>query len=253
MNRFLTHTILIIVFAAAGCGCSSDETIIVQTNAEAKTVEVIKLSRDKYGFWVSKKYLTNLEKTKSTKKAQEMGADMISIDGSQEIMMMTIHEDGAQNIIIMQTESIGQVYSSDSTKKYDEIRFEGNELSVGNEQYIHASSLHARSSNDLINSTFIANNYDYNGKEVVFDKEGSIKGMDGIISYSLNLDYIDAGMQFDKIFLKYEGEDERRTFLYEFVSDTLFIYELDCIVQSEDSDYCLDVNKGPLKFKLVKD
>ena len=59
-------------------------------------------------------------------------------------------------------------------------------------------------------------------------------------------------MEYDKIYFKRSEQDSTDTYLYEIRDDTLRLFEIDCKYKLGDSNYCLQVGKGVVKYKLVK-
>jgi hypothetical protein len=62
---------------------------------------------------------------------------------------------------------------------------------------------------------------------------------------------MDAGMQYDKIELKYENQ-KAETFIYEFDSGALKIFRINCITFDTENNYCVEIEKGELKYLLKK-
>ncbi len=237
-----------------GCNSSSEKT---NNNIENKieTVnkkEYFKLPDNCFGIWVNEKYLKALRQTHSTKKAGEMGVDdFYRISKENSIMRFDVHESGADNILLMDTKSTGQIFSSDKSEAYFKVKFKENYLIVDNDKYVKAPALENGLVN-LVNRTLFSGKYVIDGKTIQFQESGQIVGIDSVLHFEVNLDYNDAGMQYDKIYLQFKKEKEPRTYLYEFVSDTLVIFNLKCLTMNDDNDYCLEVEKGNVFMKLKK-
>jgi hypothetical protein len=244
---------ILAIVLIAGCSSQTEKTTEQNSDSTKKSVmNYVDLPEKYVGFWVYESYFEALQKTKSTKKAGEMDVDdfyRISKDNS--IMRMNIHEGGADNIILMTSKSDGQIFSSDTTDTYYKVEFRDEFMIVDGKKYIKAPN-NENGFNELVNSAFISGIYLLNGSEIEFKTNGVITGLDSIQNFELNLDYNDAGMQYDKIYLQFNNEKETRTYLYGFNSDTLIISNIDCKTQAEDYDYCLEVEKGETIYKLIK-
>jgi len=225
-----------------------DNTDTKIENANKK--EYIKTPNDCFGFWVNEEYLKTLRQTNSTKKASELDVDdFYRISNDNSIMRLNLHEGGANNFLLMTTKSTGQIFSFDTTEAYFTVEFKDNYLIIENKKYIKAPA-NKNGFVELVNRTLFSGEYIIDGKTIKFKESGEIIGLDSIMHYEANLDYADAGMQYDKIYLQFKKEKKPRTYLYEFISDTLVIFNLDCLTMDEENDYCLEVEKGNEFMKL---
>ncbi len=236
-------------------GCSSITEKKEQTESKSEeiaTAKFVDLSDKHIGFWVNEEYYEVLKESNSTKIAGESGSDdFYRISNDNSIMNMNIHEGGANNLILMESENKGQIFNSDTTESYSTIQFQNETLLTDGKRYIKAPN-GENGFNELVNSAFISGKYLLNGIEVEFKANGTLTGLDSIQKFELNLDYNDAGMQHDKIYLQFNNEKDTRTYLYSFNSDTLTISKIDCKTQAEDYDYCVEVEKGEIIYKLIK-
>jgi len=235
--------------------CSSNTEKKEQTESKSEEIATIKfvaLSDNHIGFWVNEEYYEALKESNSTKIAGESGSDdFYRISNDNSIMNLNIHEGGADNLLLMNSENKGQIFSSDTTESYSKIQFQNGTLLTDSKKYIKAPN-GENGFNELVNSAFISGKYLLNGIEVEFKANGTLTGLDSIQKFELNLDYNDAGMQYDKIYLQFNNEKETRTYLYRFNSDTLTISKIDCKTQAEDYDYCVEVEKGETVYKMIK-
>lgn len=245
MNRSLAC--IVSLFLIISCSTSQQKEIKAKDNEKSAFIPV----PPRYiGLWVNEGYLEELSKTRSTKIAQ--GSDnFYRINNQSSIMKLDLHEGGEENILLMKTPNIGQIFSSDSTKSLNEVAFKDMVMIIDGKRYVKAPD-YDKGLQELVNKAFFSGQYLLRNRLVEFNDNGSVIGLDSIQAYELNLDYADAGMQFDRIYLKYKGIEETKDYLYEFKSDTLIIREINCLAKEEDSDYCLDVEKGPEKFVLIK-
>ncbi len=166
-------------------------------------------------------------------------------------MRLNLHEGGAMNLLLMSSDSRGQIFNSDTSIKYADVLFNDNTLSVGNRKYVK-SPVAEDGLNRLVNRTLFSGNYLFGERSIEFQENGHIVGLDSIIRYKVNLDYADAGMQYDKIFFQFKNEKEPRTYLYKFFADTLVLYNINCLTLDEEYNYCLEVEKGSEFMRIIK-
>ena len=237
-----------------GCNSSTKNT---SDNTDTKMekvdkTEYIETPSTCFGLWVHEEYLKALQQTNSTKKASEMGVDdFYRISTNSSVMRLNLHEGGADNILLMTTKSTGQIFSSDTLEAYFTVEFKDNYMIVENKKYIKARTTE-NGLEELVNRTLFSGKYVINDQTIQFQENGKIIGLDSIVHYKANLDYADAGMQYDKIYLQFNNEKEPRTYLYEFIADALVLYNIDCLTLDEDYDYCLEVEKGTEFMRLKK-
>jgi hypothetical protein len=221
-------------------------------NEKIKKTEYIKTPAACLGFWIHEDYLKALRQTHSTKKASEMGVDdFYRISNDNSVMRLNLHEGGAENILLMTTKSTGQIFSPDTSEAYFKVEFKDKYLIIENNKYIKAPAIENGLA-EIVNRTLFSGQYLVDDQSIEFQENGQIIGLDSIVHYEANLDYADAGMQYDKIYLQFKEEKEPRTYLYEFVSDTLVIYNLKCLTMDEEYNYCVEVEKGNEFMKLKK-
>jgi len=246
MNRLLGC--IVSLFLIIGCSTSQQEEI--ETKNKIDQSVFIPVPAQYKGFWVNEGYLEKLSKTKSTKVAQ--GSDSFyKIYNKNSIMKLDLHEGGEEHILLMTAPDAGQIFNSDSTQSLNKVKFKNGMLIVDEISYIKAPASD-KGFQELVNKAFISGKYLLESKSVEFKDNGLIVGLDSIQDYELNLDYVGPGMEFDIIYLKSKGVNEKKDFLYEFKSDTLIISEIECLTMEEDSDYCLEVEKGRAKYVLIK-
>jgi len=102
----------------------------------------------------------------------------------------------------------------------------------------------------FINSKLMAGKYTLKNTSIEFMNDGTIKGMDSIHSYKINLDYGDAGMQYDLIYLKTTNQNKESDFIYEISGNNLTLFDVNCIEKEED--FCVVIEKGKIKYNLTK-
>jgi hypothetical protein len=244
-----TTLYLLICLIFLGCDLSSKKLNENAENERNIKTEYIETPIELIGFWVNEEYLNALKQTRSTKKSSEMGVDdFYKISDNKSVMRLNLHEGGANNIVLMISKSNGQIFSSDTTESYSKIELNDKFLIIENKKYIKSPV----GLIELVNNTLFVGEYMITNKPIRLEEDGAIIGLDSIVHYEVNLDYADAGMQHDKIYLKFKNEKERKTYLYEFVSDTLKIFNVDCLTMDEENNYCLEVEKGKEFLRLIK-
>lgn len=252
MQKIIVFIFSISLFVT-GCTSRTEETN-EQTTPEIEEVKTesqsIDLPEQYIGFWISEAYFNALKQTKSTKKAGDMEVDdFYKISGDNTIVKMNIHEGGASNIIRMTSEVDGQIFNPDATKAYAKVTFKEGYMFVGTKKYIYTKN-NENGFRKLVNSAFISGEYRLGDTKVVFKNDGTITGLGKAISYQLNLDYNDEGMEYDKIYIQYKNEPKVSTYLYSVHGDTLIISAIDCLVP--EGDYCTEVAVGKTVYQLIQ-
>jgi len=249
-----TKIIIFLILYTSINSCASEKRSEGLTANKERNDSTIKIPAAYYGYWISENYLKDLKATKSTKKAQELGRDdIIRIYDVNTIMRMNLHEGAAENKLQMTNINTGMIVDPVSNKFYNDIEFSSNKLTLDGVSYIKiAGGDDYKKIYDLINKIIIAGKYQIDGKLVEFLDNGLIKGLDSIKSYTLNLDYGDAGMQYDKIYLQFNNEKEERAYIYEINNNALSIIEIKCEEKDPEDDWCLVIDKGTTKYKLTK-
>lgn len=244
---------VILCFILMGCNFQSEPNETESADREEKMqIEYVDLSAEHMGLWVSETYINTLKETRSTKIASGTGVDdFYRISEDHSILRTSIHEGGASNLLLMTSENKGLIFNSDTTKSYAAVEFHDNSLYVDGDVYTKAPD-GKDGLNVLVNSTFIEGKYWLNETEIELKRDGTVLGLDSLKRFELNLDYLDAGMEYDKIYLFFNDEQRYRTYLYAFVSDTLIISKIDCKSEADEYDYCVEVAKGETLYKLVK-
>ena len=243
MNRLISIVILFFLIS-----CSTSEQKEIEEKKPAGKASFIPIPPMYKGLWVNEGYLKELSKTRSTKMAQGKEG-FYKIYDKNSIMQLDLHEGGAENILVMETDKDGQIYSTDSTQALNKVEFKDGIMVIDNVRCIKApdgeSGLQV-----LVNKAFFSGKYLLGEKFIEFKDDGSITGLDSINGFNLNLNYVGPGMQFDLI--NFKLNDKSKDYLYEFKSDTLLISEVDCLVMEEESDFCLEVAKGNEVYRMVK-
>lgn len=242
---------ILIIVLMAGCSSRSEKAIEQNLDPTNKSPgNYVALSEKHVGFWVYESYFKELQSTKSTKKAGEIGVDdFYRISKDYSIMRMNIHEGGADNIILMISKNHGKICSSDTMETYYDVEFRDELMIVDEKKYIKAPN-NENGLNELVNSAFISGEYKIDNKQVKFNINGTVEGVDSLLTYNLNLDYSDAGMQLDKIYLGFKNNHSVFPYTYQMNADTLFISAIEC--KTFEDDFCVEIEKGKIVYKFIK-
>lgn len=231
----------------SSCSTSSSDS----TADDLKTESYFKLPKNGHGLWISKSYLAHLREFKSPREAQDKELDfLISIRNLDTIMYLSFHEGAAWNIILMESETKGAVYSPDSTTKYDELVFEKNLLVVKGDTFVKTGNSNTES--DIIpsiNKALVVG--DYNDNATSFKSDGTVNGLGGFKEFKILLDYYDMGRNLDLISLKNDSTENWEFYQFNFVSDTLFIRENECANMDNESGDCFELKEGRVIYKLI--
>ena len=108
-----------------------------------------------------------------------------------------------------------------------------------------------RDYSSLVNQRIMSGELLLDGNVVKFESSGEIVGLDSIVKYSFHENYYDAGMQVDMIYLSYIDNRPEETFGYSLSDSTFNLYNLNCVENDEEYDYCLvrELGEPYLKFK----
>lgn len=123
---------------------------------------------------------------------------------------------------------------------------DGKKMRIWNKTYVKTTEKEG-----FPESLLFKGQYKSDHKTVTLNADGTIEGLDDIKFYSVENDYFDEGR--DDIDILYLRKSEKKTQMYsfEFKSDTLLIYTIDCKEKDEKGN-CADMQKGKLAWMLVK-
>lgn len=71
------------------------------------------------------------------------------------------------------------------------------------------------------------------------------------VIYPYQIDYVEI-YPYEKFLLNKKKEKEPRTYIYQIVSDTLVLFNIQCLTMDEELDYCVEIEKGTEFLKLKK-
>ncbi|MCU0417389.1 MAG: hypothetical protein MUE33_09410 [Cytophagaceae bacterium] len=200
------------------------------------------------GFWANVNYIEFLRKSKSTLAASMIDhANFYLISDDKTIMYLNIHDGGAPNALLLQSDGKGYIADRDTFQIYNDVQFKDDSLLIESNKYIKYNRLE-----ELINLELFSGIYKLNNKQIEFKTNGDIIGLDGISKYYPYFDYYDAGMNLDLIQLTFIEENRFKNYIYEFQENNLIFYKVDCENFDEANSYCIEIRKGKEFLRLNK-
>jgi hypothetical protein len=213
------------------------------------------------GFWVNKKYIAELQKTRSPHKALEFaGQSCIQIPGRtlNITRMVNSFHDGGADIALVHSKNgyFLRLVSNDST--YGTAI----PLSVVNERTMRIERdtfekvdcvIHEDEEPMLLQKLLFAGNYiSDDGKEIRLMEDGKVNGIDSIKYYGPLIDYNWPGApDVDAI---YWGTDRSKVhqFAFQFKDDSLKFFEMECVGFDSVNLECEKTVLGKHLFDLIR-
>ena len=215
-----------------------------------------------FGAYISSDYLEELRKHGSTKLAQEKAvmstATIENVDnGYYFASTWGFHEGSDSNRILMISGSKGVCVNSEGDTLYHlDFSIQNELLVTGDNQKYHLIKFSTDTKNadfhEPINRLLLNDKFESGNGIIEFTREGKVIGLDSIKSYSFNLDYNDAGMEYDMIYLT-NKDDVVKYYSYSFQADSLLIFNLNCEKSLEEyPDNCVVHSMGDAVIKMKK-
>lgn len=256
MNPEYTICLLLVIMS-----CTSQEKVD-QTRNSQSIIDFAPLERS-FGAYISVDYLEELKKHGSTKMAQEkatMSTATIDRIAHKSFFKNTwgFHEgsDSEQIHYISEVEGIVVTNTGDTLYYLDFSR--PDELVVtGDKERYHLIKYSSKAKNadfhEIINEVLLKGKFISQKDIIEFTSKGKVIGLDSVIAYSFNIDYYDAGMEYDMIYLTFEESEFEKYFGYSIKDDSLLIYRLNCDQMIEDNpSYCVKYSKGETIYRMKK-
>ena len=228
----------------SSCGNRTENSSIISETETVSSDTIIPF----HGFWATEKYISILTKTKSPRQSQDDG-EFFKVPKSYKdrAFPCVYHEGGAGFRIVKHNNSYylkADYDKNDST----EIVFidNGNKMKLWNKIYVKTQE-----NIGIPEDILFKGQYKLGDKSVILNANGTIDGLDSVKFYTVENDYIGPGMGDVDILYLGKTEKEKSTHCFEFKSDTLLIYDINC-KETDESGTCLDIQKGQLKWKLTK-
>ncbi len=203
------------------------------------------------GFWLNETYVKNIGRTKSPRECQNLMESCITIPARtlQPTSMISGFHEGSAEMVIAKKADQFQFYNKTgdtiSNLAYNIQVITADKLKIGKNTYIKTNE------HFLADILFSGNYQDSLNTNVLFSKDGHIKGLGAYTVYEPTYDYMGPGMEVDLIDLG-QNPSNMDHFGYKFNQDTLFIYALNCLLKDSTDNTCLQVSFGDIKYKLIR-
>jgi hypothetical protein len=239
--RILISALTIFIFS---CG-SRNESL---NKLDSAKIDLADTTIPFNGKWVSEDYATALIKTKSPRQSEKFVSFFkIPKSFNEKAFSYDYIERGSEGFIIKHgnsyyfkvdngiNDSIKIIFVNRDRIKIDNIIYIKGEENVGVPEDI-----------------LFKGRYKLNDSYINFNSDGTVVGFDSIKFFSIENIYTQPGSSTENDII-YLGSSKDHTSLYcfEFKSDTLFIYNTYC-KELDETGYCLDNQKGKLKWTLTK-
>jgi len=194
------------------------------------------------GIWLNKNYLDHILKYKDPRSAQNI-ADISFIkfphlNTNNALIVYSFHEGNGVNVKL---EKNNILLGDDTIKIID------NNLTYNNTEFIKTSIIDEAM---ILEELIFSGSYIYNNTEIKLLPNGEIEGSDELIAYSVNIDYMDAGMNQNKMSIRNNERIENYGFIFN--NDTLNIYDLMCVTYDSTNKICVEIKNGNQKYQLIK-
>jgi len=203
------------------------------------------------GFWLNEKYVNTVIKTKSPLQAQDENANCITIPSNTlEVTRMVggLHDGAADMILVKKPDKFQFYYKYNDTIR--DVAYDIELLSI--ERIKIGDAFFLKVNEKFLEEILFQGKYiDSKGSIVEFSINGHVTGLDNYKVYSPIYDYNDAGMDVDQVALGQTDKD-KKLFGFKFISDSLFIYKLDCTEYDSLNKMCGKVDFGQLIYRLNK-
>ncbi len=260
--RQIIIILTIVLFSSCSYEDKQSDIKLDNKSIESKTIG-IEVPNKLIGAYISKEYLDELQKHGSAKIAQEsarMSTAYIEKMQGKVIFSNTwnFHEGGGTDEIEMVSDEKANVLDEASNEIIYTIDIVGKDqitITIDGEVYdLEKYSDNPKDENiaEIVNRSIINGSFLLNDSiNVEFKSDGTINGIDTITEYRFIQDYYDAGMNFDKIYLKINNQENEKCFGYQKKEGYFEIFKLICeVVEPENPDFCLKYSKGELIYKF---
>lgn len=226
---------------------------LIQSFEELKNTHPI--NKTIIGEWLSKKYINELIKTKSARQAQmAIYLAFVEFDTANQSMLIYNFHEGVDREYFVQNGLIrfkGFEANILSAKLIDKNTLLFIDEDCVDTLHRYAKIMNNRSNLALNKIVFEGKYINITTKTIVeFSKVGSFSGIGNFTSYFASCDYIDFGMQVDR--LRLSNKNEKLDLSWTFHDDTLFLHEIKCLDYDSINNYCYDIERGGILYKLLK-
>lgn len=235
------------------CSKSANSVTAVQSSDSLSGAGLLK---EISGYWVNERYLASLRNTHSPKVAQESCCQTyLSVWKDSVLIIYNLHE--GQSFSLKADQKGYQLHSGSVNIR---LLKNGNKLQLpdskgGMDTFIKyvVGTPGEQWFDQLLNKELLAGEYVYcddPAKKVRFLENGEVKGLDGYNRYLVQMDYFDAGCDFDCLTLK--QAEKLKNYTWTISKDTLLLYHLDCAEYDSSCDMCVKTAPGKQVYKLLR-
>lgn len=245
------------LFACKPSGSTEVAAVTIDTPALGSVIteSVSPTSFNPYGgYWISENYLAELKKSGSPRKAQEGSEEVLLIlpdsTGKRSSLHYNFHEVNPELVLKNRNDTLWL-----DQKEGNDIMIlpeSPDKITINKKKFIRFNG--SKQGNDLLilEPAFFAGKYkDENGNSIELDEKGYVRGFKNYLSYRIQLDYFDEGLQEDMIIWK-AASARPDTMTFEIKNNVLLLYELKCKTRDKQTGICVEVKAGKKLHSLTK-
>ncbi|WP_026994408.1 hypothetical protein [Flectobacillus major] len=206
------------------------------------------------GLWINERYVNEIRKSKSPYKAQQLARlSNISFSSSatqNNMIGWNFHE--GESIILKKKGTQYEVWHTEPVHKLGNLSIltTNQKIKVGKDTFL---KLKTRDNTRFVEELLFQGTYLLNGQKVTFSADGKVSGLAGYSYYFPQYDYFGGSYGFDQIILgKTKDLQKGQDFAFQFMGNTLKIYDITCTLKDKNSNDCLEAKRGKLRYTLVK-
>jgi len=202
-----------------------------------------------HGFWAAETYISTLKQTKSPRRSQDDGEFFVIPKLYKERAYPCTYHDGGADFHIINSNGSFYLRADAGENNLSKIDFSdnGTKLKIWGKTYIRMPG-----DKGLPEKMLFEGKYMLGSIPVTLGANGTLSGLDNYKFYTVENDYIGAGMgDVDIVYLGSKKDEKKLTHCFEFKADSLLIYGIDC-KETDDNGNCMDIKQGVLKWALVK-
>lgn len=203
------------------------------------------------GYWVSKDWWQELQSTKSPKKAAAkldyLAAAILRQDSSKWLADMSYNWHEGQQLTLREKDGGLQLYdpTNANVRAYSLVPQPDGSIHFDSTAMVRLGD--GFTGFNVIASTIVGGQYDWNGKTVVFNPNGTLVGLEDYYRYELALDYVTDQVGADQLMLSKEGQSPE-FFAFKFEGNKLVVSMLEDTGGKDEFMYKV----GKVKYELVK-
>lgn len=231
---------------------TAGKSALASSGADFKT---LRTALDFAGAWVNEVYVDSIHKNQSPGKDQVIMESCIEIPDStlKKTCMIGGFHDGGPAIVIVKKGNQYQFYDPELKIPGAIIEpISARRLRIGNQYFQKLEHPDMEKEEwGILNELLFSGNYqNEEGKEVIFEMNGHIRGLDTVTYYQPHADYTEEqDLDADRISM---GRSPNKVHVYgfRFNKDTLSIYNIDCLKYDSAAHECGLEKLGSLIWKL---